>query len=107
MELEEKRKLIPEIDYSKTIAKHRIVYKKTAWSKFFDVIGYVCSIIFIIIFILVAYQGLLNNNYGLFFGLACPAWIIISYAYMNKLIKMSGFNSISNKEDVIEALKSV
>jgi hypothetical protein len=105
-DLEEKFNFIPEIDYNKTVAKQQIVFKKTARDKFRRIFIFICALIFVIIITMATYYSLLADSYTvLIIEPLLITWLILSYVYTNKTIKVEGISPVINKEDAIKSLK--
>ncbi|WP_448699986.1 hypothetical protein ACFGVR_22770 [Mucilaginibacter sp. AW1-3] len=102
-----KEELAPFVDYDKSLAKQRLVYKFSGWY----VIDWVLLTgLFSLLAIEVLYVGYeeysRDNNYPyLAIGILSVTWLIASFVFLNKLVAVKGTKTmLKNREDVRKTL---
>ena len=104
---EKQEKIVPDIDYEKSIAKQKLVYNR----KGYFVVDYILSSgVMILLITSMLYAGYFalkdESNYFLFpISLLAEAWLVVSLFFLNKLVKVNGKGIVRNKEDVMNTLK--
>lgn len=104
----EQEKIVPDVDYDKSIRKRRLVYKKTIGYIILDYIMMRGLIIFMSAMILLVgcQEWWPQGNYAAVILACFPAiWVTVSLFYLNTLVEVKGLGIVRNKEDVMNTLE--
>jgi len=103
---ENQNRLIASINYSKSIAKETLVYKRDSWDKIEHFSMLFMFIASLGLFMYISIDSFLRSDFSTGTISLLPAiWIGVSAVFMNKMVKVEGKSILRNKEDVMNTLK--